>query len=643
MSPSRASAPTSVMDRLRALLPSSDHPGASQPTPFGLSRYSLLLIYVFITLSTSCVYFGWGPLSIILFNSGAYLWLCNEDEQELAKAARQALLSRNALSSESTAAAEALDKPFCVAQDTNVQTLFTVCYATHFIVSGAAGVLIDTAGPKVTAILGQTLNLCGWFILGGFTDSFRGILPAFVLIGAGADMCFLPMLCISNVFPGSSGFILTVMGASCSLSSVVPMVLRTIQIRGFSFRAVCWGYALLGPAGCLVLVCLFVPLEGFIEEDRYVLVKSTETRCSSIQLPNRLSKKRSPQPPQAATAVAIRSMATARTEIEPGPSSQGAAATGVRNKDSPLEGDTDLLVATLSSRRASSLKRIALHFPELERSPVPSKNSGGSTAPERHASAVAALRQGPVAVSTVTDDDFFQPFVKDACTFLYVGVCIYFIICSVAMNYYQKAASKFLSPEAFSGLGAASPLSTFPCLIIGRVTDYVPIVPVMLFVNSTGVLCYVLALADGPIVGYASITFFSIYISVFTSQVYIFIKEVFTSVHYGKLIGIASMVGGLLSLTSNWLYNGLTMRHFGGDVVPVLWGMFAVICFAYLLLIPMFFGARKKQRLLKEQKVFLIPAECASSRLPPASAPAPVVCHQQELLSGRSLESSQAN
>ncbi|XP_026190222.1 uncharacterized protein LOC34618030 [Cyclospora cayetanensis] len=577
MSPSRASAPTSVMDRLRALLPSSDHPGASQPTPFGLSRYSLLLIYVFITLSTSCVYFGWGPLSIILFNSGAYLWLCNEDEQELAKAARQ---------------------PFCVAQDTNVQTLFTVCYATHFIVSGAAGVLIDTAGPKVTAILGQTLNLCGWFILGGFTDSFRGILPAFVLIGAGADMCFLPMLCISNVFPGSSGFILTVMGASCSLSSVVPMVLRTIQIRGFSFRAVCWGYALLGPAGCLVLVCLFVPLEGFIEEDRYVLVKSTETQCSSIQLPNRLSKKRSPQPPQAATAVAIRSMATARTEIEPGPSSQGAAATG---------------------------------------------NSGGSTAPERHASAVAALRQGPVAVSTVTDDDFFQPFVKDACTFLYVGVCIYFIICSVAMNYYQKAASKFLSPEAFSGLGAASPLSTFPCLIIGRVTDYVPIVPVMLFVNSTGVLCYVLALADGPIVGYASITFFSIYISVFTSQVYIFIKEVFTSVHYGKLIGIASMVGGLLSLTSNWLYNGLTMRHFGGDVVPVLWGMFAVICFAYLLLIPMFFGARKKQRLLKEQKVFLIPAECASSRLPPASAPAPVVCHQQELLSGRSLESSQAN
>lgn len=359
-----------ALERIKPLLPDSEHPGASQPTPFGINRYILLAIYVIYTLATSCVYFGWAPLSLMLFKSGAYLWQCSEEERRHAPQ----------------------DGPACVAQDVNVQRLFTICYATHFVISAAAGFLIDVAGPKVTAMLGQALNICGWAILGACSENFRAVLPAFMLIGAGADMCYLPMLCIINLFPGSAGFALTIMGASCSLSFGVPSVLRAAELAGCSFKLVCWGYALLGPALCMALVALFVPPGGFIEEDLFVLVPSPRSRQLSI-----------------------------------------------RSRSTQQRGGNALTAQTPST-------------------PV-----------ESFAPSAVAAPAGNAALSSVTDEEFFQPFRKEACTFLYIGVCVYFVTCSIAINYYQQAAAKFLVDQAFSALAAATPLSTFPCLILGRV------------------------------------------------------------------------------------------------------------------------------------------------------------------------------
>lgn len=88
----------------------------------------------------------------MLFRVEIFLWLCSTEEQSVYAGS---------------------DEPACVTQDVKVQSLFTVCYATHFIISAAAGFLIDVTGPKVTAILGQALNLSDWALLGVCSESFR--------------------------------------------------------------------------------------------------------------------------------------------------------------------------------------------------------------------------------------------------------------------------------------------------------------------------------------------------------------------------------------------------------------------------------------------------------------------------------------
>ncbi|KAL8273368.1 hypothetical protein Esti_002700 [Eimeria stiedai] len=500
----------SFVERASLVLPDADHPAAYQPTPYGMNRYALLLIYVVCTLATSCVYFGWGALSSMLFKSHIYARQCTEDETRAAPT----------------------DSAACVLQDIAVQSLFTICYASHFIVSAAAGILVDLAGPKVTALLGQALNVCGWALLGCCSDDFHGEVPAFVLIGAGSDMSYLPMLCIINLFPGSTGFALSALGASSSLSFAVPLVLRAVHSAGVSFRSVCWGYALLGPVSCIFLVAFFVPLNGFIEVDLFVLVRSS-----------------------------------------PG------ARVSIRCKSTSKRGISRMLTFHTTSRANGSF-------------PLPLETPSRPWRPADEGQ-----------LSCVTDDDYFQPFRVEACTFLYVAICIYFIICSLAINFYEKAASKFLKPAVYVALDAATPLSTIPCLILGRLADFFPIVPIMIFVNTTGLLSFMFALFDRVTSDWMSILFYSLYVSTFTSQVYIFIKHLFTSVHFGKLIGFASMLGGVFSLVSSALYNGLTMKLLKEDALPVMLGLLLTIAAAYLLLIPMYFQARKKEKKIHSQEV----------------------------------------
>ncbi|KAL8273369.1 hypothetical protein Esti_002701 [Eimeria stiedai] len=480
--------------RLKSVLPDAEHPAASQPTPLGLNRYALLGIYMTCTLLSSCTYLGWGPLTTILFRNRAFIWVCSAEDQA------------NDGSSGSAA---------CTSQDVDVQNLFTITYSVHFSATAIAGFLSDTAGPKVTATLGQTLNLCGWALLGACSDTFRALLPAFVLIGAGAGMSYLPMLCIVHLFPGSTGFCLTTMGAACSLGLLVTLVMNLVNASGLSFHWVMWNYAVLGPAFSLGLVVVFVPLNGFIEVDRFVLVGQMMSPIGSATLP----------------------------QLNP----RG------RNFDARL-------------------------FSSPRRSPSP----------------IQPLEEEDRALSSMTDDDFFLPFRKEACTFLHFGLCIYFGICSVVMNYYQKASGFLLSAEAFKSLELALPLSIIPCLILGRVSDYISIAWVMIFVNAAGALSYLLAVVDKP-GGVVSVAFFSIYVGLFSSQVYIFVLNLFTSSHFGKLAGIVNMLGGVASLLSNQLY--------GSKHDSVMWGLFATMCAAFVLLLFMAFEARRKQRSMKAAQV----------------------------------------
>lgn len=485
-------------------MPDSHHPAAQQPTPFGLNRYMLLIIYLGYTFASTYTYLGWGSLSSLLFRHDTFLWNCTPEEQ--------------------TFAAD-FHNPICGAQNIAIQSLFTLTYATHFSVIAVAGFFTDIAGPKVTAMLGQALNICGWGILGATSDEFRAVLPAFLLIGAGAGMSYLPMLCIVNLFPGSTGFGLTILGAAASLGFAIAALLDTINRRGVSFQWVLWGYVLLGPAISMVIVILFVPLGGFIEVDRFVLVRQV--------------------------------MFSAESTVPPG----------------------------TRQRRGKPLSAVLSNSPSAASSPV---QPGDDDDP---------------AVSSVTDEEFFQPFKKEACTFLYIGLCVYFMISSLVMNYFQKASSIFLSAESFMALETALPLSVIPCIILGRLTDFISVVWVMIFVNASGLLSYVLAIIHSGYGGMGSVAFFSIYISLFSSQVYIFVVNLFTSSHFGKLVGIVNLLGGLISLLSNYFYQQLTMEQNKGDPAPVMKGIIGAITFAFLILIPMAFLAKKKLGAIKAGQV----------------------------------------
>lgn len=351
---------------VKPFLPDAEHPAASQPTPYGLNRYVLLVIYIFYVVVTACDYLGWGPLSAILFRAGAFLWLCTEEEQISAEAARGHA---------------------CLNQVRKIQDLFSFCYAAHFLTTAVAGFLIDLAGPKVTALLGSSITMCGWALLGACSEYFTAWFPAFVMLGAGAGMTYVPMLSIVNLFPGSLGFSMTMMGAASSLSLAVPSLLNSASLSGMSFKWVCWSYAVCGPFVGLLIVSMFLPLDGFIEVDFFVLVRTMH--------------------------------------------SPRASAIGPNDQQQEFAEHQSVTVNWLPSRRSRAMDHAAL--------------------------------------STVTDDDYFQPFRKEACTFLYVGICLYFAICSFSVVYYRKIASLFLAKEAFNAMDIATPLSTIPCIILGRV------------------------------------------------------------------------------------------------------------------------------------------------------------------------------
>ncbi|KAL8446955.1 hypothetical protein Emed_004712 [Eimeria media] len=369
--------------RLKWLLPDADHPAALQPTPFGLNRYVLLVIYIAFVVVSSCDYLGWGALSSILLRSGAFLWQCSPDELQRV----EQVLTEGGFA--------------CTEQHLSVQGLFSCCYASHFITYAVSGFLLDFAGPKISALLGSVLSLSSWVLLGACSESFRAWYPAFTMMGAGSGMVYLPMLSIVNLFPGSFGFSLTMLGAGASLSLTVPSLLNAVHRSGVSLRWVCWGYALLGPFVGILIVSFFVPLDGFIEVDLFVLVTSVRSHRSSVAQ---------------ASGQQLQLPAAAAASTETG---------------------------SFSDRRLSSLPCLQSERPD-------------------------AVDDRKAALSTVTDEDYFLPFRKEACTFLYLGICIYFTICSFMINYYQQAAHLFLTKEGVRALEIASPLSTIPCLILGR-------------------------------------------------------------------------------------------------------------------------------------------------------------------------------
>lgn len=134
--------------------------------------------------------------------------------------------------------------------------------------------------------------------------------------------------------------------------------------------------------------------------------------------------------------------------------------------------------------------------------------------------------------------------------------------------------------------------------------DCISITWVMLLVNASGALSYLLVIADGSLSANTnSVAFFCIFLGLFSSQVYIFVVTLFTSIHFGKLVGIVNLLGGVTSLISNVLYDTITISQRGGDPLPVMKGIFTTTCCIFVVLVPMVYFARQKLKRIKSSQV----------------------------------------
>lgn len=440
----------SCVTSLKSLLPRSDLPGARQPTPFGLNRYAILTIYLFYVFLTGCVYFGWASIATMLLRAESFSDMCEKDANgDFIVDMRK----ENELH-------------ICNEQEAAVQHLYTLALAVHTTFSSVAGTTMDFAGPLVTAVLGQLFNFSGWALLASSGNLGHSALYAgFVFIGMGADMGFLPTLCITRLFPGSAGLSITMLGSAASASFAIPLILEAIckALNLYNPKNVFWAYAGMGPGLCILLALLFIPRRGYKDF---------------------------------------------RDELQ-------------------KDGKTD---AKTPCAECGGKQCICTECPD----PAPGDSR-----------------------CAIPGASFWNQLFSAK----YIVLTLYFVGVGWASSFYQEAHNRLLSQSARDFLKILLPLSFIPCIMWGYLADRWGIIRVLFITNTSGLLMYLFTFGGVEALGFVSVLCFTNYMSIFTSQVFVYIEQHFTYEHFGKLIGIIQMVGGLLSLACNPLYSKVALNE----------------------------------------------------------------------------------
>ncbi|KAL8433468.1 hypothetical protein ACSSS7_003858 [Eimeria intestinalis] len=443
-----------ILRNIKKGLPRSDAPGAQQPTPLNLNRYVLLLLYAIQTFMTGCVYFGWAPLSAMLLKAGVFSFKCAVDEKG-AYVDDQRREGENYI---------------CDEQDASVQSLYVITLAVHCTMSALAGTMMDTLGPKITSVIGQSFHLIGWSLISTLTPkSHAAVYLGFIFMGLGADTAFLPTLLVTRLFPGSAASVITLIGSASSASFAIPLILHSyLTNNGISG---CWWYVGFGPCLFMVIDALIMPLKPYkvFEADLLPAQQSFQ-----------------------------------------GPESPASATT-----------------------------------PPLDQQEI------HDFSPESNIKGLKGGHQTAEPVEVSSDHRFFQTVFSEK----YVLVVIYFIAVGWITSFYQEAHDRILVPKARDFLGTVLPFSFIPCILLGKLAEFIGIVPVMGIVNTCGIMAYAFTLKRTAATGIISVLWFMIYMSLFVSQVFVYVEETFPSQFFGRLVGIVQLVGGLLSLLCSPLFH----------------------------------------------------------------------------------------
>ncbi|PHJ15953.1 amino acid transporter [Cystoisospora suis] len=570
---------------IRKVLPRTDLPGARQPTPLNLNRYVLLLVYLLYIACTGVCFYGWPALASIIFRNEGFASQCrrNPDTGDYEEDLRVTQ-----------------GKPYiCDEQDGSVQKLYTMTCAICSTMCAFAGALVDFAGPRLTAVLGQIANLTGWLLLSfsGMTDVFYYL--GLTMIGLGADTAFLPTFSITRLFPGSSGLIITLLGSAVSASYAVPLVLHEIMERyNLSSQTVCLGYACLCPLSCVGVAVVFMPRRGFLLADG---LSAEETMKGVVESSGRREElgdfddAREPSEEAEKKQLAVeRSMLKNENEDNANCNEEtagfGQLTTSIADDslvDETAVGNTS--TTPISRRSPQALEDDSNDFELTPKDDVEAVVAGpaASTAqslPEGEEGAVKVVDFAGLAAESEKQSlelklhsekseetrrrarcvrclgPRLEPFLQQLTSERYILIVLYKIGVVVAAAYFQQATRRTFSEDVVRVRGIILPFAFIPCIFLGKLADTIHITRVLFIINTSGICMYGFSFSGSYACGCISVVFFTIYMSMYSSPIFVYVESTFSPQDFGKLGGLTLMIGGLLGLLTNPLYERVTVR-----------------------------------------------------------------------------------
>ncbi|PHJ22091.1 amino acid transporter [Cystoisospora suis] len=571
---------------LRGLLPRSDLPGARQPTPLDLNRYVILFFYVVCGCTTGAVFFGWPAMASLIFRNEGFSTLCyrrrdtGQFEPDLRKEGHLYI---------------------CDSQDAAVQKLYTVAGALCCVMSACGGALLDWIGPKWTACLGQTLSLSGWLLL-AFSGSGRAsYYGGIALIGLGADAGFLPTMCATRLFPGSAGLIITVLGAASSASSAVPLVLDTVaRAHDSSLRTVSLWYCGCGPGLSIIIALLLLPRRNYVvggDGDTHAPDKR-QGSCERVNTAsNTLVSGKRPGEEEDEEGLFVISVPYGQDGVtkEGYPkSSKEKEKTWVSEEVHNSAADGSFSTTGDEMCQETGVSDVFKTEYMNSRSPRSSDAAETRQSQGDELTCVGKLQaedgmERPSPSGSEPSTSFSTQLFSER----YLLVVVYYVGVAWAGAFYQQAPRRMFNDRVVDCMEILQPLGFIPCIILGKLADIFGILRIVAFVNTCGLLMYLSSIVKSDAAGYVSVLLYCFYMSLFTSQVFVYIEETFSPAYFGKLIGLTAMCGGVLSLVCNPLYEYVVVRASKGNPLPMQIALSVLLVLQYIWIGRLMYLKRK--------------------------------------------------
>lgn len=173
-------------------------------------RWIRIFIFFLACLFTSAIYYGWQQYAQLLIKSGAYSWLCAEDDPE------------------------------CDAQSKAVGRLYSIAAGFEYASAALGGLMLDHMGPRNTAIVGEVTWIIGTILLAISSESVRLHILAMIIIGSSVNIVCFPSLCTIETFPKCQGLMVGIVLSAQNAATAIPVILLKLwnTHENWTFRGI---------------------------------------------------------------------------------------------------------------------------------------------------------------------------------------------------------------------------------------------------------------------------------------------------------------------------------------------------------------------------------------------------------------------